>query len=227
MNRRSLLSAAGIGAITLAGYIGHSTVGPIYPRKYEECPRTVVEMSELPGSARAEAMNALEDNGYESYGRLTLEEVLDVDRSYVQYDGNYYTVAVERTGNRHRVKLSESPPPEAEPVELQNGLDEAVTIDVTVSRDDSTFLKETVELGADDSDREVVQLGPDADWRYGRYHLSVEGDEVDPAQRTFRIYEFLDPIELVLGDGVVRQPTDLETFKCEWKFDGAVYQRHG
>lgn len=183
MNRRTVLHLLGSGAAmtALAGCVGdddetggspdggngddgddNSDNGGPEPGQYNECGRELIPYQDLPGPVQEE-IDAAMDEPYEAE-YVFLQETMDTEWSYLNVDGDYYAVDVE--SNDVETLTLEHVEPQALPsgrsVHVNNGSDEAVTVDVTVETEGGDILEETtlsVEAGASDTAAEIHQVG--------------------------------------------------------------------
>lgn len=112
-------------------------------RKYEECPKEIIPYAELPTDVRAEIDAAL-DGEYEA-DRVYLGEAMDVEDSYVSFEGEYYEPTIETDADRETLTLRRIEPkalPRPRPVSVEHDLDGERTVEVVVVAEDGTVLLE-------------------------------------------------------------------------------------
>lgn len=218
MKRRLVLTAIGVTACGFAGSLGtfDGDDDGDDRTEYETCPNTIVRVGSLPDPAEDEATAALESGSYETEGELALTDAIAVDESYLRWRDDYYAAEIEDDGDVTRLRLEEASPP-ADPVRIENGTDEAVTLEVRIEYEGEPLLEQTVSVPADDS---VSLDGPD--YRFGSYHAVfelparserlVEDWTVDESQ--FQAFVDIDADDVQVAQGAPQVAT------CEWSADG-------
>ncbi|WP_126662831.1 hypothetical protein [Haloterrigena salifodinae] len=213
MKRRPLLANASAAACGLTGCLGaFAREGDI---EYETCPNTIVRVGSLPDPAEAEVTDALENGSYETEDELVLAET--VDESYLRWCDRYYAAVVERDSDDvTRLRLEETAPP-ADSVRIENGTDEAVTLEVRIEYEEEPLLERTVTVSANES---AALDGPD--YRFGSYRAEigiparservVETWTVD--EGSFQAFVDVGPDDLQVAQGYAQVAT------CEWNEDG-------
>lgn len=215
MKRRPLLATASAAAFGLTGCLG--AFARERDIEYETCPNTIVRVSSLPDPAEAAVTDALENGSYETEDELVLAETVDVDESYLRWCDRYYAAVVERDGDDvTRLRLEETAPP-ADPVRIENGTDEAVTLEVRVEYEEEPLLGRTVTVSANES---ATLDGPD--YRFGSYRAAIEiPARSERVAETWTVDEgrFQAFVDVGLDDLQVAQGY-AQVATCEWNEDG-------
>lgn len=214
MKRRPILATISAAACGLTSCsVAFAREGDV---EYETCPNTIVHVGSLPDPAEEEVTAALENGSYETEGELVLAETIDVDQSYLRWRDGYYAVEVKTGGNATRLRLEETSPP-ADPVRIQNGTDEEVTLEVRIEYEGEPLLERTVTVPADES---ATLDGPD--YRFGSYRAEVEiptrservVENWTVDEGSFQAFVDVDPDDLQVAQGYAQVAT------CEWNEDG-------
>lgn len=198
MNRRTVLTAAGVGVPTaFVGCLGddpkngsndddsdtgdddtagNESNGSEGPDEYEQCMLVEIEYEWLPERLRDEVDAALEDGVYET-DRLLFAEAVDPERSFLVHDDTPYEPIVERDDDEQTlefqtVEVVKAPDPRT--IEVTNGT--ASELDVTIEltdegNGDELLVDETVSLEPEER-RDI-----EATDRFGRYELTIRTDE--------------------------------------------------
>lgn len=155
MRRRTVLAAAGLGTLPLAGCLstGDDETDPNTSnddsetptesddRQYVECSREVIPYDMFPAEIQAELDAAL-DGSYEA-DRVSLAEAMDVDASYISVGETYYDPSVTVDADRERLTLEPVEPkalPNPRPVSVEQLRDGERTVTVTLTAEDGTVL---------------------------------------------------------------------------------------
>jgi hypothetical protein len=205
-------------------------------QEYEQCKDYTIRLKTLPEPARDEAIAALENDKYETEGKLILHDVMNVDESYVMtynYNNNndvdYYSPKVEKEGEITRLKLKETKPPVTETLPLRYEGKDDVMVDLLIKyeTEEEILLDETFELSPGE---EIELVGDDNDWRYGDYHVELTATTDDAelyreGEISFDHGDVSYQIEVFMGlenhepfGGI--EEVHYESIPCSWDSDG-------
>lgn len=231
MNRRTILSLLTTGTVTTAGCTsriglkgGNDTDNRGSDTKeYEKCGNYIIYTYELPGSAKDEAIAAIEDNHYDTEGELLLPEVVDINKSYLsrRKDGErvYYEMTVETDGDVTRLRAEETLP-ETGAVRVENATEKDLTVDIRIEHEGDLLVERTVDIGA----QENVKLNENTEYEYGNYRAEVKvrnETKFETTELTWEVHSLQADIHIG-PDGIRRLLSAHERRPCKWNGDGEL-----
>lgn len=268
MRRRSLLAGIGLTTAALAGCMGSDEAEPESgdndeERKnengdndggrngenkdieYEKCDNTTVGIQNLPEPAKDEVLTALWNREYETSDDLTLQQVIDVDKTYLAMPDVTFKAEIEKVGVRTFLRL-EPKRPLATPPDLNLYAPETEEDDVTVNlsvlivNDSGLLINETFEeTVSPDPIRSTIELrklidqNSDLEYRWGRYRgkFTVEngGDEwTEEVEWIEAALTSVFDIPINVKTGRIRPKTvEMGAIPpCKWNDDGELKNEH-
>lgn len=196
---------------------------------YERCDNRIVRVIDLPERAECEARAVIDADQCGTADDLLLPSVINIESSYLRYEGMYYAVEVTEEEAPKTLCLTERRPTFQDAVTLENRRNDDVTVRVRIESEETDAAIFDSELEFDAG--EVVRLDEEATFTYGVYHATLEGDDLpeDGAwELTWELnyaFETGDGYPLELDDhGLFEDPVSRNhTYgPCTWDEEGQV-----
>lgn len=177
-----MLLGTGIAMFGLSGCVGGSTSGNTDTAgtnrdttteeediEYEQCPKSVIPVYQLPGPAEGEATTAIVEGVYETGDYLVLSEVLNLNEAAIIKDNIYYKMSVRKDSGVTRLHSEEIHPKINSPGSVQNEMDTDATVTLRLTWEGESILQDTFEMAP----RERFSLDDQAGFRYGSYRATL------------------------------------------------------
>lgn len=141
--------------------------------EYERCALPYVPIIDLPSPAKEEANAAIENEVYETDGKLVLSEVISTDESYLiesrERGWRYYDLTVTTDDGVTRLHGEEIRPKETSLPTVENKMETDVTVDIRVEFEDEVVFEDTLTFAAGTE----TDLDEGTAYRYGHYQATL------------------------------------------------------